>query len=140
MPIIGFLIDAFFGLFVRLGAWGLRYIVPEVISILLYRSTSSYAIIGVSVFFYISTFLAVMTFINNQVSSLISSLVLPDDYWVTGLSMLPSNILSCLSAVFLAYTVYITFRFKIFISRIITSQFTRSQLPPGQLRLPGKKS
>ncbi|EMW9316577.1 hypothetical protein AAE121_005330, partial [Salmonella enterica] len=95
MPVIGFLIDALFGLFVRLGAWGLRYIVPEVISILLYRSTSSYAIIGVSVFFYISTFLAVMTFINNQVSSLISSLVLPDDYWVIGLSMLPSNILSC---------------------------------------------
>ncbi|EDC5874219.1 hypothetical protein GAT78_00050 [Salmonella enterica] len=136
MPVIAVILEVLFGLVVRLGAWAIRYLAPEMISMLLYRSTSSYVIMGLSVAFYISTFLAVMTFINDKATSLIASLALPNDYWVTGLSMLPSNILSCLSAVFMAYTVYLTFRFKIFISRLITSQFTQVQLPPGQGRLP----
>ncbi|ECT5249636.1 hypothetical protein ATT74_07685 [Salmonella enterica subsp. enterica serovar Panama] len=136
MPLLAVALDFLFGLLVRLGAWAIRYLAPDMISMLLYRSTSSYAIMGLSVVFYISTFLAVMTFINDKATSLIAELALPNDYWITGLSMLPSNILSCLSAVFLAYTVYLTFRFKIFISRLITSQFTHSQLPPGQGRLP----
>lgn len=136
MPLLAVALDFLFGILVRLGALAIRYLAPEMISMLLYRSTSSYLIMGLSVVFYISTFLAVMTFINDKATSLIAELALPNDYWITGLSMLPSNILSCLSAVFLAYTVYLTFRFKIFISRLITSQFTQSQLPPGQGRLP----
>ncbi|EPD4814831.1 hypothetical protein ACSAK4_000912 [Salmonella enterica subsp. enterica serovar Newport] len=131
MPLLAVALDFLFGLLVRVGAWAIRYLAPEVISMLIYRSTSSYVIMGLSVAFYISTFLAVMTFINDKATSLIAELALPNDYWITGLSMLPSNILSCLSAVFLAYTVYLTFRFKIFISRLITSQFTQSHLPPG---------
>ncbi|EHI7915420.1 hypothetical protein J9M50_004801 [Salmonella enterica] len=136
MPLLAVALDVLFGLLVRLGAWAIRYLAPEAITMLLYRSTSSYVIMGLSVAFYISTFLAVMTFINDKATTLIAALALPNDYWITGLSMLPSNILSCLSAVFLAYTVYLTFRFKIFISRLITSQFTQAQLPPGQGRLP----
>ncbi|EGE5593854.1 hypothetical protein A6C10_000945 [Salmonella enterica subsp. enterica serovar Adelaide] len=132
MALLGVVLDFLFGLLVRLGAWAIRYIAPEMITMFLYRSSSSYVIMGLSVAFYISTFLAVMTFINDKATSLIAALALPNDYWVTGLSMLPSNILSCLSAVFLAYTVYLTFRFKIFISRLITSQFTQSQLPPSK--------
>lgn len=136
MPALAIFVEFLFGLLIRLGAWAIRYLAPDMLSMLLYRSMSQYLIIGLAVAFYISTFLAIMTFINARATSLIASIALPNDYWVTGLSMLPSNILSCLTAVFLAYTVYLTFRFKIFIARMITSQFTQSQLPPGQGRLP----
>ncbi|HAK4778308.1 TPA: hypothetical protein H2C15_004650 [Salmonella enterica] len=58
MPFIPALLDLLFGVLMRLGAWAIRYLAPEVISMLLYRSTSSYVIMGMSVAFYISTFLA----------------------------------------------------------------------------------
>ncbi|EEG5674961.1 hypothetical protein G3G77_004772 [Salmonella enterica] len=136
MSALAIFVEFLFGMLIRLGAWAIRYLAPEMLSMFLYRSMSQYLIVGLAIAFYISAFLAIMTFINSKATSLIASIALPNDYWVIGLSMLPSNILSCLTAVFLAYTVYLTFRFKIFIARLITSQFTQAQLPPSQTRLP----
>ncbi|HAF6279761.1 TPA: hypothetical protein G9F26_003956 [Salmonella enterica] len=129
-PLLGFLSAA--------GGWLIRYLAPSMITMLVMRASSHYIVMGLSLAFYLSSFLAVMTFVNGQATDLLNQIALGDNpYWLTGLSMLPSNILSCLTVVFLSYTVYLTFRFKIYIANMISQEFTQGALPPGQARLPG---
>lgn len=139
MPFLALVVEALWGIFVRIGAWAIRYVAPSAISMLVLRASSSYALMGVTLAFWLSSFAVVMTFVNTKTSELLSLMVTDiNSYWLTAFSMLPTNILSCLSAVFVAHLMYLTFRFKIYISNVLSSQFTQGALPPGQKRLPKK--
>lgn len=127
MPALAFLAEALWGILSRLVLWVIRYVAPWLIGFFATKAATGYVLFGISLTFYISSFVAVMTFVNDKASELLNSMVLDNNpYWLTGLSMLPSNILSCLTTVFLAYTIYLIFRFKIFISRLIASTMNDS--------------
>lgn len=124
----------------QIGVWVLSVLVPFFINLFISRFIYSSFVTGLIIAFYASVLLVFMTFLNTRFVTLLDYAGFFDNpYFLTGVSLLPSNVISCISVFGVVYVTYIAFRFKVFIAKIYFNHFSGSSGIPGNKRLPGQK-
>lgn len=115
--------------------WAVRLIVPAVIEFFVSRFVFGRIVIGLTLAFYVSVFLAFTTFLNTRFVTLLNSVGFFDNpYFLTGVSLLPSNISACISAFTVVYLGYLALRFKIIIVKTYSNQFSTSTGLPSKIK------
>ncbi|EGC1291278.1 hypothetical protein H8526_005505 [Salmonella enterica] len=130
--LIGFVVLLF-----RLGLWVVGVLSP----FLLYMFSSKYVfsrvVVGLTLTFYVSVFLAFTTFLNTRFATLLNSVGFFDNpYFLTGVSLLPSNISACISIFAVVYISYLLLRFKILVVNAFSKQASGSSGLPGKTKKP----
>ncbi|HGG6664812.1 TPA: hypothetical protein ACJG8Q_005010, partial [Salmonella enterica subsp. diarizonae serovar 61:i:z] len=83
-----------------------------------------------------SVFLAFTTFLNTRFVTLLNSVGFFDNpYFLTGVSLLPSNISVCLSIFSVVYLSYLVVRFKILVVKTYSEQASGSGGLPGKSKI-----
>lgn len=132
MPLV---VAALFGL----GIWAVRLIIPAVIEFFVSRFVFGRIVIGLTLGFYMSVFLAFTTFLNTRFVTLLNTVGFFDNpYFLTGVSLLPSNVSTCISAFAVVYLTYLALRLKVFVVKAYSNQASGSSGLPGKSK-PGKK-
>ncbi|EHJ0806467.1 hypothetical protein KAB87_004102 [Salmonella enterica] len=129
MPLLIGLVTALY----ELGVWVVGILVPFLIYIFASKFLFSRVVVGLTLAFYVSAFLAFTTFLNTRFVTLLNSVGFFDNpYFLLGISLLPSNVTSCISVFLVVYISYLLLRFKILVVKSYSNQSSQS---PG---LPGK--
>lgn len=121
----------------RLGVWVVSFLSP----FLLYMFSSKYifgrVVVGLTLAFYVSVFLAFTTFLNTRFATLLNSVGFFDNpYFLTGVSLLPSNISVCISVFGVVYISYLLLRFKILVVNAFSKQASGSSGLPAKTKKP----
>ncbi|EFQ5902193.1 hypothetical protein HZX00_003294 [Salmonella enterica] len=123
------------GALVALCIWAARLIIPAVIEIFISKFIFGRVVIGLTLAFYASVFLAFTTFLNTKFVTLLNSVGFFDNpYFLTGVSLLPSNVSTCISAFTVVYLAYLALRFKIIVVRSYSNQSSTSGGLPSKVK------
>ncbi|HAF2131392.1 TPA: hypothetical protein G9F27_005769 [Salmonella enterica] len=124
------LLVAFLAALYEIGVWVIGLLLPMLLYIFASKYIFNRVVIGLTVSFYISVFLAFTTFLNTRFATLLNSVGFFDNpYFLTGVSLLPSNISVCISIFSIVYISYLILRFKVFIIKSYSGQASGSGLP-----------
>ncbi|HAU7791003.1 TPA: hypothetical protein JES96_001111 [Salmonella enterica subsp. enterica serovar Wangata] len=117
----------------ELGVWLIGLFVPVLLYVFASKFIFSRVVVGLTLAFYMSVFLAFTTFLNTRFATLLNSVGFFDNpYFLTGVSLLPSNISVCLSIFSVVYLSYIMLRLKIFVVKTYSNQASGSSGLPGK--------
>lgn len=124
------LLVAFLAALYELGVWVIGLLLPMVLYVFASKYIFNRVVIGLTLTFYASVFLAFTTFLNTRFATLLNSVGFFDNpYFLTGVSLLPSNVSVCISIFSIVYISYLLLRFKIIIVKSYSSQASGSGLP-----------
>ncbi|ELD4016360.1 hypothetical protein QI600_002141 [Salmonella enterica] len=133
MPLLAAALSALY----EIGVWVIGILVP----FLLYAFASKYifsrVVVGLTLAFYVSVFLAFTTFLNTRFVTLLDTVgYFKNPYFLTGVSLLPSNITTCISVFSVVYISYLILRFKILVVKAYSKQASESSGLPGKTKKP----
>lgn len=124
------LLVAFLAALYEIGVWVIGLLLPTLLYIFASKYLFSRVVVGLTVTFYVSLFLAFTTFLNTRFATLLNTVGFFDNpYFLTGVSLLPSNISVCISIFSIVYISYLILRFKIFVVRSYSKQASGSGIP-----------
>lgn len=124
------LLAAFLAFFYQIGVWVIGILLPFFVYIFASKYLFSRIVVGLTLTFYVSVFLAFTTFLNTRFATLLNSAGFFDNpYFLTGVSLLPSNISICISIFSIVYISYLVLRFKIYVVKSYSNQASGSGLP-----------
>lgn len=111
----------------ELGVWVIGVLGPFLLYIFASKYIFSRVVVGLTLTFYVSVFLAFTTFLNTRFATLLNSVGFFDNpYFLTGVSLLPSNISACISIFAVVYISYLILRFKILVVNAFSKQASGS--------------
>ncbi|EHQ4618455.1 hypothetical protein KQ096_000942 [Salmonella enterica] len=126
-----------FMFFYEIGVWVVGVLGPFLLYIFASKYIFSRVVVGVTLAFYVSVFLAFTTFLNTRFATLLNSVGFFDNpYFLTGVSLLPSNISACISIFAVVYISYIILRFKIVVVNAFSKQASGSSGLPAKIKKP----
>ncbi|EKP8944848.1 hypothetical protein P4K07_004214 [Salmonella enterica] len=128
---------AIFTFLYEIGVWVVGVLGPFLLYIFASKYIFSRVVVGVTLAFYVSVFLAFTTFLNTRFATLLNSVGFFDNpYFLTGVSLLPSNISVCISIFGVVYISYLLLRFKILVVNAFSKQASGSSGLPGKIKKP----
>ncbi|EGP0397078.1 hypothetical protein IV599_005138 [Salmonella enterica] len=126
-----------FMFFYEIGVWVVGVLGPFLLYIFASKYIFSRVVVGVTLAFYVSVFLAFTTFLNTRFATLLNSVGFFDNpYFLTGVSLLPSNISACISIFAVVYISYLILRFKILVVNAFSKQASGSSGLPAKTKKP----
>lgn len=126
----------FLGALFDLAVWLIGLLLPFLLYIFSSKYFFSRLVVGLTLGFYGSVFLAFTTFLNTRFVTLLNSVGFFDNpYFLTGVSLLPSNISVCLSIFSVVYLSYLVVRFKILVVKTYSEQASGSGGLPGKSKI-----
>lgn len=126
----------FLGALFDLAVWLIGLLLPFLLYIFSSKYFFSRLVVGLTLGFYGSVFLAFTTFLNTRFVTLLNSVGFFDNpYFLTGVSLLPSNISVCLSIFSVVYLSYLVVRFKILVVKTYSEQASGSGGLPGKTKI-----
>ncbi|EEE7366018.1 hypothetical protein C8721_003767 [Salmonella enterica subsp. enterica serovar Berta] len=121
----------------ELGVWVVGILAPFLLYMFASKYIFSRVVVGLTLAFYVSVFLAFTTFLNTHFVTLLNSVGFFDNpYFLTGVSLLPSNITICISIFSVVYISYLVLRFKILVVNAYSKQSSQSSGLPGKTKKP----
>ncbi|ENK0983929.1 hypothetical protein AB2Z78_002224 [Salmonella enterica] len=131
------LLVAFLSFFYEIGVWVVGVLGPFLLYIFASKYIFSRVVVGLTLAFYVSVFLAFTTFLNTRFATLLNSVGFFDNpYFLTGVSLLPSNITICISIFSVVYISYLILRFKILAVNTFSKQASGSSGLPSITKKP----
>ncbi|EHQ4621200.1 hypothetical protein KQ096_003820 [Salmonella enterica] len=131
------LLVAVFVFLYDIGVWLVGLLIPALIYVFASKYIFSRVVVGLTLAFYVSVFLAFTTFLNTRFAMLLNSVGFFDNpYFLTGVSLLPSNISICISIFSVVYLSYLILRFKILVVNAYSKQSSQSSGLPGKTKKP----
>ncbi|EBK0818426.1 hypothetical protein D3R19_08070 [Salmonella enterica] len=131
------LLVAVFALLYDIGVWLVGLLIPALIYVFASKYIFSRVVVGLTLAFYVSLFLAFTTFLNTRFATLLNSVGFFDNpYFLTGVSLLPSNISVCISIFSVVYLSYLILRFKILVVNAYSKQSSQSSGLPVKTKKP----
>ncbi|ECI9604990.1 hypothetical protein IQ508_000764 [Salmonella enterica] len=131
------LLVAVFALLYDIGVWLVGLLIPALIYVFASKYIFSRVVVGLTLAFYVSVFLAFTTFLNTRFATLLNSVGFFDNpYFLTGVSLLPSNISVCISIFSVVYLSYLILRFKILVVNAYSKQSSQSSGLPVKTKKP----
>lgn len=128
---------AIFTFLYEIGVWVVGVLGPFLLYIFASKYIFSRVVVGVTLAFYVSVFLAFTTFLNTRFATLLNSVGFFDNpYFLTGVSLLPSNISICISIFGVVYISYLILRFKILVVNAFSKQASGSSGLPAKGKKP----
>ncbi|EEL1931983.1 hypothetical protein G9K97_004583 [Salmonella enterica subsp. diarizonae] len=128
---------AIFTFLYEIGVWVVGVLGPFLLYIFASKYIFSRVVVGVTLAFYVSVFLAFTTFLNTRFATLLNSVGFFDNpYFLTGVSLLPSNISVCISIFGVVYISYLLLRFKILVVNAFSKQASGSSGLPAKSKKP----
>ncbi|EBK8921656.1 hypothetical protein DWE65_22505 [Salmonella enterica] len=119
----------------ELGVWVIGILAPFLLYMFASKYIFSRVVVGLTLAFYVSVFLAFTTFLNTRFATLLNSVGFFDNpYFLTGVSLLPSNITICISIFSVVYISYLILRFKILVVKSYSRQSSQSSGLPGKTK------
>ncbi|HGG6664810.1 TPA: hypothetical protein ACJG8Q_005008, partial [Salmonella enterica subsp. diarizonae serovar 61:i:z] len=126
----------FLGALFDLAVWLIGLLLPFLLYIFSSKYFFSRLVVGLTLGFYGSVFLAFTTFLNTRFVTLLNSVGFFDNpYFLTGVSLLPSNISVCLSIFSVVYLSYLVVRFKILVVKTYSEQASGSGGLPSKSKI-----
>ncbi|HED0201027.1 TPA: hypothetical protein R4H00_002927 [Salmonella enterica subsp. enterica serovar Orientalis] len=126
----------FLGALFDLAVWLIGLLLPFLLYIFSSKYFFSRVVVGLTLGFYGSVFLAFTTFLNTRFVTLLNSVGFFDNpYFLTGVSLLPSNISVCISIFSVVYLSYLVVRFKILVVKTYSEQASGSTGLPGKSKI-----
>ncbi|HHR9070766.1 TPA: hypothetical protein ACTADN_005039 [Salmonella enterica subsp. enterica serovar Birkenhead] len=126
----------FLGALFDLAVWLIGLLLPFLLYIFSSKYFFSRLVVGLTLGFYGSVFLAFTTFLNTRFVTLLNSVGFFDNpYFLTGVSLLPSNISVCISIFSVVYLSYLVVRFKILVVKTYSEQASGSTGLPGKSKI-----
>ncbi|EEF4954607.1 hypothetical protein GKT70_13840 [Salmonella enterica] len=123
--------------FYEIGVWLIGIIAPFLLYVFASKYIFSRVVVGLTLAFYVSVFLAFTTFLNTRFVTLLNSVGFFDNpYFLTGVSLLPSNISTCISIFAVVYISYLLLRFKILVVNAFSKQSSGSPGLPSKTKKP----
>ncbi|EKY9814976.1 hypothetical protein RD279_004795 [Salmonella enterica] len=121
----------------ELGVWVIGILAPFLLYMFASKYIFSRVVVGLTLAFYVSVFLAFTTFLNTRFATLLNSVGFFDNpYFLTGVSLLPSNISICISIFSVVYISYLLLRFKILVVNAFSKQASGSSGLPSKGKKP----
>ncbi|EEM6321208.1 hypothetical protein C9H16_06655 [Salmonella enterica] len=121
----------------EIGVWVAGVLGPFLLYIFASKYIFSRVVVGLTLVFYVSVFLAFTTFLNTRFATLLNSVGFFDNpYFLTGVSLLPSNISVCISIFSVVYISYLLVRFKILVVNAFSKQASGSSGLPSITKKP----
>ncbi|EAA6843028.1 hypothetical protein DRX19_18700 [Salmonella enterica subsp. enterica] len=121
----------------ELGVWVVGILAPFLLYMFASKYIFSRVVVGLTLAFYVSVFLTFTTFLNTHFVTLLNSVGFFDNpYFLTGVSLLPSNITICISIFSVVYISYLVLRFKILVVNAYSKQSSQSSGLPGKTKKP----
>ncbi|ENU2135456.1 hypothetical protein ACE60T_005908 [Salmonella enterica] len=121
----------------ELGVWVVGILAPFLLYMFASKYIFSRVVVGLTLAFYVSVFLAFTTFLNTRFATLLNSVGFFDNpYFLTGVSLLPSNITICISIFSVVYISYLILRFKILAVNAFSKQASGSSGLPAITKKP----